>query len=86
MIHLTQTGNNAGHPLCNCHRAAHKAMGDLFVAVRNAPDSLLDSEDLCLGCKEAFESRVYHTDVYPTEPIYWLGADEVAPSIAPAIE
>lgn len=82
MIHLTKSGRNDGRAFCNCHKGAHKAMGDLFVAARNAPDSLLESPDLCLGCKVVLESRAFDTDIYPAEPIHWLDAEEIAPSIA----
>jgi hypothetical protein len=50
MIHLT-FGNCDGRPLCHCHRGAHQAIGDCFLALTHASVSLLDSDELCIGCR-----------------------------------
>lgn len=54
MIHLT-LGSSDGRPLCHCHRPAHQAMGDVFLALVHASASLLSSEELCLACRMQLE-------------------------------
>ena len=86
MIHLTHTGFNAGRPLCSCHKAAHKAMGDEFIAALHAPAEVLNSDQLCLACKAVFDHRAEETDLETATTIEWLDAEEIAPAIAAPIE
>jgi hypothetical protein len=80
MIHLTHTGYNAGRPLCNCHKSAHKAMGDTFIACLHASVDLLQSDALCLACKAVLENGADDAENDMT-PIEWLDAEEIAPSL-----
>jgi hypothetical protein len=56
MIHLT-FGTCDGRPLCHCHRGAHQAMGDCFLALSHASASLLASDELCIGCRLQLDDR-----------------------------
>ena len=56
MIHLT-LGRGNGPPLCHCHRSAHQAMGDCFLALAHASVSLLCSEELCPACRLQLDDR-----------------------------
>ena len=85
MIHLTHTGHHAGRPLCNCHKAAHQAMGDTFVASLHAPPEVLQSDELCLACKAIIESRADDPLAGETT-IEWLDAEEIAPALVTPIE
>ena len=50
MVHLT-LGSSEDRPLCHCHRPAHQAMGDSFLALAHASISLLCSDEVCAACR-----------------------------------
>lgn len=82
MIHLTHSGSSGGRPLCNCHRAAHQAMGDSFLAVVYASSSLMESDELCLACRSILEGWKDAREINSPAPIEWLDVEEISPSIA----
>ena len=82
MIHLTHTGSSGGRPLCNCHRAAHQAMGDSFLAVIYASVSLLKSDELCLACRSVLDGWEDESLDNAQGPIEWLDVEEIPPSVA----
>lgn len=82
MIHLTHSGSSGGRPLCNCHRAAHQAMGDSFLAMVYASSSLMESDELCLACRSILEGWKDSREINSPAPIEWLDVEEISPSIA----
>ena len=82
MIHLTHSGSCGSRPLCNCHRAAHQALGDSFLAVVYASSSLLESDELCLACRSALDGWNDALEINTPALIEWLDVEEISPSIA----
>lgn len=85
MIHLTHSGSCGGRPMCNCHRVAHQAMGDSFLAAIYASPGLLESDELCLACRTVLESWNEEAAHCDAAPIDWLDVEEISPSFASPI-